>query len=120
MICTDDLTIPRLVDDYNEIECEFDPIKLISKKPKGCRDHRKCVPSSNGVIAIRNCKPEENTTVTSMLMSFRRHNSREFLISAENITHLIIRAHKNDWSKNPVESFRGKNSNSITLITGLR
>ena len=82
-ICTNYLTTPT-IDDYNQIKCDYP-----SNKPQNCTEKTNCVPTSDGAIKIYNCQ-----NVTKMLMFLNRSDSEERLVSADNITHLIIGMYK--------------------------
>ena len=87
--CTNYLTTPTIDEYYNQIKCAYP-----SNEPQDCNENPKCVPTSDGVIKIYNCQPEENSTFTKMLMFLNRSDSEERLVSADNITHLIIGMYK--------------------------
>ena len=94
MICTEDLTVPKITR-YNEIDCKFTAIRQI----KRCMNPKKCVPSNTGAIALKNCRPDKNETITTMLMSFRRPGGSKELIVTEDIAHLVIRVFDSYQSK---------------------
>ena len=87
-ICTDDLTVPKITR-YNEIDCKFTAIQEV----KSCKNSKKCVPSSAGAIALKNCRPAKNETMTTMFMSFKRPGESKRLIITEDIMHLVIRVY---------------------------
>ena len=90
-ICTDDLTIPKITR-YNEIDCKFTAIQEV----ESCKNPKKCVPSSAGAIALKNCRPGKNETVTTMLMSFQRQGESKSMIITEDIVHLVFRVYDSD------------------------
>ena len=94
MICTEDLTVPK-ISRYNEIDCKFTAIQQV----KTCKNPKKCVPSNTGAIALKNCRPDENETITTMLMSFQRPGESKQLIITEDIAHLVIRVFESYQSK---------------------
>ena len=94
MICTEDLTVPKITR-YHEIDCKFTAIRQI----KSCKNPNKCVPSNTGAIALKNCRPDKNETITTMLMSFRRPGGSKELIVTEDIAHLVIRVFESYQSK---------------------
>ena len=95
-ICTDDLKLPEIERRTNKnykIDCELKANQPYAMIPwKKCKDTEKCLLSNEGAIRIDNCMPDENTTITDMLMSFNRTGSNQKLIAPDNLTHLIIGA----------------------------
>ena len=89
LTCTGDLTMPAITTRYNEIDCKFNAVQKIEH----CKKNYKCVPSSGGAIAIKNCIPGENSTITTMLRSFRRPGADNPLIPAKDIFHLVVRVY---------------------------
>ena len=87
--CTGDLTMPAITTRYNEIDCKFNAVQKI----ENCKKNYKCVLSDGGAIAIKNCIPDENSTITTMLMSFQRPGVNNPLIPAEDVVHLVVRVY---------------------------
>ena len=81
--------MPAITTRFNEIDCKFNAVQKIEH----CRKDNKCVPSEGGVIAIKNCIPDENSTITAMLMSFQRPGTDIPLIPAEDLVHLVVRVY---------------------------
>ena len=81
--------MPAITTRYNEIDCKFNVVQKIEH----CKKDYKCVPSDGGAIAIKNCIPDENSTITTMLMSFRRPEGDIPLIPPEDIVHLVVRVY---------------------------
>ena len=96
-ICTDDLKLPEIERRTNKnykIDCELKANQPYAMIPwKKCKDTEKCLLSNEGAIRIDNCMPDENTTIANMLRSFVRPDNKT-IISPDNLTHLIIGAHK--------------------------
>ena len=87
--CTDDLKLYRGDPDFrkrkHQIDCDIKIDQTHAMKPfrcpcppeqppwcRGqCCNGANCKPSSSGTISIQNCVPDENTSITDMLMSFK-------------------------------------------------
>ena len=94
--------MPAITTRYNEINCKFKP----DKKIEHCKKDYKCVPSGGGAIAIKNCIPDENSTITAMLMSFQRPGTDIPLIPAEYIVHLVVRVYDPYQNRGEIQNHR--------------
>ena len=74
MICTEDLTVPK-ISRYNEIDCKFTAIQQV----KSCKIPKKCVPSNTGAIALKNCRPDENETMIDKKIGFLKQAELKFV-----------------------------------------
>ena len=109
--CAEDLKEPSFTKRYNQIECDIETNQTHAMEPltcpcprgkpwcRCCNGKNSCIPSSSGTIAIRNCVPDENTSITEMLMSFKtsvRSMPPDF---NKDLTNLVLIANKNKKSR---------------------
>jgi len=135
--CTDDLKLYRADPNFHQIkrkhqiDCSIKIDQTHAMKPftcpcppeeppwcKGkCCNGANCKPSSSGTIAIKNCVPDENTSITDMLMSFKTSVPSMPQDFNKNLTDLVLIVNAQNRTKvNKIEHQVSRKSTKINHL----